>query len=246
MKNKTTAGLFALFLGGIGIHKFYLGKTSTGILYLLFCWTFIPAMAAVIEGIIYLTMTDTAFNLKYNSFYVHTPTHQKKRDEISSLENRETKNREIKRTIFDFFKLDISSLPNDSFIKAESGTTSAGDSTQTYRKALNYKECNIFDTVEVIVIGGINTNVFFQSFNPDAVNLNALKELIDDLYLIYGPDSNDKGKFTNNDINDYRDEEFCILFGRSWLESPKYQYPILLSRDEQTVSLTIWGTNKKV
>lgn len=28
MKNKTTAGLLALFLGGIGVHKFYLGKSS--------------------------------------------------------------------------------------------------------------------------------------------------------------------------------------------------------------------------
>lgn len=35
-KNKTTAGLLALFLGGLGVHKFYLGQTLAGVLYLLF------------------------------------------------------------------------------------------------------------------------------------------------------------------------------------------------------------------
>lgn len=34
-KNKTVAALLAIFLGGFGIHKFYLQKTGTGLLYLL-------------------------------------------------------------------------------------------------------------------------------------------------------------------------------------------------------------------
>src|SRR6478672_9256448 len=32
-KNKVTAGIFALLLGGIGIHKFYTGRVAAGILY---------------------------------------------------------------------------------------------------------------------------------------------------------------------------------------------------------------------
>jgi TM2 domain-containing membrane protein YozV/ribosomal protein L40E len=64
-KNKTTAGVFALVLGGLGIHKFYLGQTAAGIVYLLFCWTFIPAFIAFIEGLIFLTMSDEAFAEKY-------------------------------------------------------------------------------------------------------------------------------------------------------------------------------------
>jgi len=54
-KSQTTAGLLALFLGGIGVHKFYLGQSGLGILYLLFCWTFIPGIIALIEAIIYFT-----------------------------------------------------------------------------------------------------------------------------------------------------------------------------------------------
>lgn len=34
MKSKTTAYLLLIFLGGLGLHKFYLGKTGMGILYI--------------------------------------------------------------------------------------------------------------------------------------------------------------------------------------------------------------------
>ena len=64
-KNKVTAGLFALLLGGLGIHKFYLGQVGSGIVYLLFCWTLIPGIIAFIEGIILLTMTEADFARKY-------------------------------------------------------------------------------------------------------------------------------------------------------------------------------------
>ena len=60
-KSKLTAALLALFLGGFGIHRFYLGKIGTGILYLLFCWTFIPAVIAFIEAIILFSMSEQTF-----------------------------------------------------------------------------------------------------------------------------------------------------------------------------------------
>lgn len=53
--NKMTYCLLALFLGGIGVHKFYAGKTGAGIAYLVFCWTLIPAVIAFVEFIIGLT-----------------------------------------------------------------------------------------------------------------------------------------------------------------------------------------------
>ena len=64
-KNRIAAALFAIILGGVGIHKFYLGRVGQGILYLLFCWTFIPAVIGFIEGIIYLSMPDSTFEAKY-------------------------------------------------------------------------------------------------------------------------------------------------------------------------------------
>lgn len=66
-KDKTVAGVLAILLGDIGIHKFYLGQTGKGILYLLFCWTLIPAIIALIEGIQILCMSDEKFQKKYFS-----------------------------------------------------------------------------------------------------------------------------------------------------------------------------------
>lgn len=64
-KSKVTAGILGILLGGLGVHKFYLGNIGMGILYILFCWTYIPAVVGLIEGIIYLTMTDDDFARKY-------------------------------------------------------------------------------------------------------------------------------------------------------------------------------------
>ena len=49
-KDSTTAVLLAVFLGGLGVHHFYMGYTLMGVLYLLFCWTFIPAILGLIEA----------------------------------------------------------------------------------------------------------------------------------------------------------------------------------------------------
>lgn len=76
MKNKNTAGILALLLGGLGIHKFYLGRGLQGLIYLLFFWTFIPALLGFIEGIIYLTMSEAAFNAKYNAGMAIAPVQQ--------------------------------------------------------------------------------------------------------------------------------------------------------------------------
>lgn len=64
-KNRLVAGLLAILLGGLGLHKFYLGRIGMGILYLLFSWTIIPSIIGIIEGINYLVMTDDAFAYKY-------------------------------------------------------------------------------------------------------------------------------------------------------------------------------------
>ena len=60
-KSRITAGILGILLGGIGVHKFYLNKVGLGILYLVFCWTAIPAIIGLVEGIIYLTQDDVTF-----------------------------------------------------------------------------------------------------------------------------------------------------------------------------------------
>lgn len=73
-KNRVTAALFAFFLGGLGIHKFYLGKSTAGIIMLLcslfgiillFLPTIVIGVIAFVEFIIYLTMSDADFERTY-------------------------------------------------------------------------------------------------------------------------------------------------------------------------------------
>jgi TM2 domain-containing membrane protein YozV len=48
-KDVTVAILLAFFLGSFGAHRFYLGEIGMGILYVAFCWTFIPHLIALVE-----------------------------------------------------------------------------------------------------------------------------------------------------------------------------------------------------
>lgn len=73
-KDKLLAGLLAIFLGGFGIHKFYLGCNKAGIIMLLLSIfgfilfmipTFIIWIISLIEGLIYLMNSNDDFQLKY-------------------------------------------------------------------------------------------------------------------------------------------------------------------------------------
>lgn len=73
-KNKIVAALLAFFLGGLGIHKFYLGRNGAGIIMLLaslfgiillFIPTLVMGLIAFAEAIIYLVTPDDEFERKY-------------------------------------------------------------------------------------------------------------------------------------------------------------------------------------
>jgi TM2 domain-containing membrane protein YozV len=69
MKDRTTALLLCFFLGGMGIHKFYLGRNTAGIIYLVFCWTFIPGIIAFFEFLGLCFMSDREFYARFNYSY---------------------------------------------------------------------------------------------------------------------------------------------------------------------------------
>ncbi|MBP5498736.1 MAG: NINE protein [Muribaculaceae bacterium] len=75
-KSRGVAGILALFLGAIGVHYFYLGKTTAGLVFLLIsllsCGLLgaIFAIISLIQGIMMLTMTQEEFERKY----VNTPS----------------------------------------------------------------------------------------------------------------------------------------------------------------------------
>ncbi len=73
-KDRVAAGVLGILLGGLGIHKFYLGYTKEGIIHLvvffvgmipLFMGTLVISVIGLVEGIIYLTKTHEEFEQTY-------------------------------------------------------------------------------------------------------------------------------------------------------------------------------------
>ena len=62
MKDRKIAAVLAFFLGGLGVHKFYLGQIIWGVVYLIFCWTGIPTLISFIEGVVLLFESDESFH----------------------------------------------------------------------------------------------------------------------------------------------------------------------------------------
>ena len=63
---RIVAGIFAILLGWLGLHKFYLGYTTPGIIQLVLGFCFgVGGIIGVIEGIIYLTKSDAEFIQTY-------------------------------------------------------------------------------------------------------------------------------------------------------------------------------------
>ncbi|MCG1387030.1 NINE protein [Staphylococcus epidermidis] len=65
--NKYIYSAFAIFLGGFGAHKFYIKKNKLAILYLIFCWSGIPGVIGIVEGILALLKpSDHKNNIEIN------------------------------------------------------------------------------------------------------------------------------------------------------------------------------------
>ena len=82
MKNKITAGIFALLFGPLGLHRFYLGQKTRGIVYFafsFFCFLItvnehnpmilLPLTIGFIDAMLLFSMPKEDFDEKYNQRY---------------------------------------------------------------------------------------------------------------------------------------------------------------------------------
>lgn len=65
-KDKTVAALLAFFLGGFGVHRFYLDQPGLGLAYLIFFWTGIPWIIGFIDFLVFISTSQESFDLRYN------------------------------------------------------------------------------------------------------------------------------------------------------------------------------------
>jgi TM2 domain-containing membrane protein YozV len=72
-RSKIVAALLAFFLGPLGVHRFYLGRTGSGIVMLLLTCTLVGLLVtglwAFIDFVRYLVMSDAEFEHRYG--YLH-------------------------------------------------------------------------------------------------------------------------------------------------------------------------------
>lgn len=65
--NKYVYSALAFFLGGFGAHNFYVKKNKKALFYLLFCWTGIPGVIGMVEGVLALMRpSDSENNIEIN------------------------------------------------------------------------------------------------------------------------------------------------------------------------------------
>ncbi len=68
-RNKLVAALLAFFVGVLGVHRFYLGRTGTGIVMLVLTCTLVGVLVtglwAFVDFIRYLVMSDEEFERRY-------------------------------------------------------------------------------------------------------------------------------------------------------------------------------------
>ena len=66
MENRYKFAIIAFLLGGLGIQEFFLGNNLRGVLGILFCWTGIPAIIAIVQLIIaIMANNDDEWLVKY-------------------------------------------------------------------------------------------------------------------------------------------------------------------------------------
>jgi TM2 domain-containing membrane protein YozV len=88
MKSKSTATILAIFLGWLGIHRFYVGQKLYGIIYL---FSFGLCGIFLIDAILWLLGSQENFDKKYNSQAIQREQSQVQKDMLNELKKANNK-----------------------------------------------------------------------------------------------------------------------------------------------------------
>jgi TM2 domain-containing membrane protein YozV len=72
-KDRTVAGVLAILLGTLGIHHFYLGNTTIGIIYILLGCVGVSPILGVVDGVLYLVKPEDQFQRNYKNWFCSGP-----------------------------------------------------------------------------------------------------------------------------------------------------------------------------
>mgnify|MGYP006435227057 FL=1 len=170
-------------------------------------------------------------------------SNSKKDLDSTNSKPRTSEKREIRKkvnSIYEMLNIDIKSSPDESFIIGNSQINESGNKIVNYRKNLNPKELGIFDTLEIKVFEGLsNKNFIFSCRNFNKSEINKVREIVDSLFLFYGLDSDNKGKFANNELEEFN---YDYWSGRYWT-TDEIKNPVMFGYDDLSgLTLTLFET----
>lgn len=87
MKKRSTAMILCLLLGGLGIHRFYLGEAGKGILYIITIGGFF-GLIPLIDLIVWVLGSDESFDQKYNAQAIQKENLKTQKEILEVMKNK--------------------------------------------------------------------------------------------------------------------------------------------------------------
>ncbi len=141
------------------------------------------------------------------------------------------------------FGNDLSKLPDGTFKQLESQVNESGALVNSFIKYYDQPLLNLFDELEVLLIGNTGKNYVFANSLYEEHMVPALKRVVNQLVDIYGPDDLDEGKFSAMDIENLNND---LWTGRMWTEGDGFDHCMIDCSFGEGISMTVFTKQKQL
>lgn len=135
------------------------------------------------------------------------------------------------------FEIEFDNVPDSTFKQLESQVNESGDLVKSYVKYYDQILLNLFDELEIFLIGRTGKNYVFSNSLYEEHMIPALKRLVNQLVDIYGIDDLDYGKFSALDVESINND---LWTGRMWTEGEEFDHCMINCNFDEGISMTVF------